>query len=205
MVEAIDGKMSFPLPTLIECNIIPNNREEIPTPEVAQHHHHLRSIASDIPPLDANADILLPIGRNLLRAHKVRKHRNGSPKKLDLVWVIIGDVCLGSVHKPTDASALKTHVLDNGHTSLLNPCDRCINVRENFDLRSYTKATIHFLGKTVFRRTSTDHQLAPSVKDVMFMKEMEGIFKDKANSWVASLPFRSPRLLPDKRVYTENA
>ncbi|KAL4000683.1 acetylcholinesterase [Sarotherodon galilaeus] len=28
MVESLDGKISFPLPTLIECNAIPNNREE---------------------------------------------------------------------------------------------------------------------------------------------------------------------------------
>lgn len=26
-IESVDGKMSFPLPTLIECNAIPNNRE----------------------------------------------------------------------------------------------------------------------------------------------------------------------------------
>lgn len=31
-VESADGKLNFPLPVLIECNAIPNNREEIPTP-----------------------------------------------------------------------------------------------------------------------------------------------------------------------------
>lgn len=46
VVMSFDGKVSFPLPTLIECNAIPNNREEIPTAEVALHHPHLRAIAN---------------------------------------------------------------------------------------------------------------------------------------------------------------
>ncbi|XP_036003031.1 uncharacterized protein LOC118566091 isoform X1 [Fundulus heteroclitus] len=40
-VESLDGTVRVPLPSLIECNDIPNNREEIPTPEVALHHDHL--------------------------------------------------------------------------------------------------------------------------------------------------------------------
>lgn len=74
VVQSIDGKMSFPRPTLIECNAIPNNKKEIPTAEAASHHPHLKAIAAEIPPLDQEADILLLIGRNLLRVHKVRKH-----------------------------------------------------------------------------------------------------------------------------------
>lgn len=92
--ESAGGEMSFPLPVLIKCNAIPNNREEIPTPEAAQHHHHLRSIAAEIPPLDPDADILLLIGWNLLRAHKVRKQLSGRhtdpyAQKLHLVRFII--------------------------------------------------------------------------------------------------------------------
>ncbi|KAF0023340.1 hypothetical protein F2P81_023970 [Scophthalmus maximus] len=82
-VESADGKMNFPLPVLIECNAILNNREEIPTPEAARHHHHhLRLIAAEIPPLDPDVDILLLIGRNLLRAHKKmidNKHADLAP------------------------------------------------------------------------------------------------------------------------------
>lgn len=35
MVESVDGEPHLPLPTLIECNLIPNNKDEIPTPEAA--------------------------------------------------------------------------------------------------------------------------------------------------------------------------
>lgn len=66
----------------------------------------------------------------------------------------------------------------------------------------HSKPTAENLGETVFCRTVTDNQLAPSVEDTIFLKKMEGVFKDKTNSWVAPLPFRSPRrLLPDNRPY----
>ncbi|XP_071986245.1 uncharacterized protein [Engystomops pustulosus] len=96
-IESIDGQTSLPLPTLIECNSIPNSREEIPTPEAALQHAHLRSIAHLIPTLDPQAKLVLLLGRDIIRVHKVRKQINGphnSPyaQKLDLGWVIIGDV-----------------------------------------------------------------------------------------------------------------
>lgn len=125
-------------------------------------------------------------------------------------------LCLGSAHTATGVSALKTHVLDNGRPSFLTPCDNRFSVKENFSLMSHTKATpqqaqspnprtkpaVENLGETVFCRTVTDNQLAPSVEDTIFLKKMEGVFKDESNSWVAPLPFRSPRrLLPDNRPY----
>ncbi|KAJ8346862.1 hypothetical protein SKAU_G00282630 [Synaphobranchus kaupii] len=177
----------------------------------AQHHRHLRSIAAEIPPLDLDTDILLLIGRNLLRAHKVRKQLSGRDndpytQKLDLGWVIIGNVCLSSAHEPPEVSALKTHVLDNGRPSLLTPCDSRINVKENFSLMSYSKATPHqpqasspysrpteeSLGENVFRRTDTDNQLALSVEDIIFLKKMEGVFKMKLTAGSSNYHFAAP-------------
>lgn len=51
-IESFDGQTTLPLPTLIECNQFPTDREEIPTPEVALHHRHLKGIAHLIPELD---------------------------------------------------------------------------------------------------------------------------------------------------------
>lgn len=220
MVESLDGKMSFPLPALIECNAIPNNREEVPTAEAALHHPHLKAIAAQIPPLDPSADILLLIGRNLLRVHKVREQINGRDndpfaQKLDLGWVIIGDVCLGNAHKPSKVNVLKTYVLDNGRPSYLTPCDSHLSVKEDFSLSqtkaissqppsalSHQKPTAENLGDSVFCHTSNDNHLAHSAEDVIFLKKMAGFFKDNTNSWVAPLPFRTPRRkLPDNRSY----
>ena len=52
IVEALDGSTKLKLPTLIECNNVPNNRDEIATPEVVVGHPHLVNIAKDIPPLN---------------------------------------------------------------------------------------------------------------------------------------------------------
>lgn len=41
VIESIDGALAIPLPTLIECNMIPNKREEIPTAAAASGHRHL--------------------------------------------------------------------------------------------------------------------------------------------------------------------
>lgn len=97
MVESADGKVHL-LPILIECNVIPNNREEIPTPE-ASYHPHLKAVAAEIPPPDISAEILLLLGRDIIRAHKSRSQCNGPHNapythRLGLGWVIVGDVCL---------------------------------------------------------------------------------------------------------------
>lgn len=50
IVESFDGSSQLKLPTLIECDGIPNVRHEIPTPEAAYCHPHRQSIADLIPP-----------------------------------------------------------------------------------------------------------------------------------------------------------
>lgn len=70
MIESLDEKICIPLPDLIGCRELPNNRSEIPTPST-DHHPHLRSIADETPPRDPNAEILLLLlGRYILRIHK---------------------------------------------------------------------------------------------------------------------------------------
>lgn len=180
IVESLDGKTSIPLPTLTECNQLPNNREEIPTPEAAYHHSHMRAIANELPALDDNADILLLLGRDILQVHKVREQFNGPydapyAQKLDLGWVIVGDVCLGGAHKKKEVSTLKTCILENGRPSHLTPCESLVRVKENFNLGcpQVTPDWSHMLnpknreaeerfGQTVFQRTENDYQLAPS-------------------------------------------
>ncbi|KAK3523877.1 hypothetical protein QTP70_013679, partial [Hemibagrus guttatus] len=210
VVESLDGKVSMNLPTLIECNSIPDNRMEIPTPEAAAYHPHLQTIASQIPSLDPAADILILIGRDLIRAHKVRKQRNGPhnapyAQLLDLGWVIVGDVCLSGAHIPM-VSTFKTSVLENGRPSFLMPCKNSICSKERFtseDPRLFIKSTkrSHDIGKHFFKQTNEDNMLALSKEDEVFLDIMDNEFtKDDANSWVAPLPFRCPlELLPNNR------
>ena len=43
------------LPTLIECNNIPHDKQDIPTPEMTRRFPHLSDIANEILQLDENA------------------------------------------------------------------------------------------------------------------------------------------------------
>ncbi|XP_059833912.1 uncharacterized protein LOC132398455 isoform X2 [Hypanus sabinus] len=124
-LESLDGKVIICLPPLLECNEILNNRTEIPTPSAVLHQPHLRHIAKHIPELDPTAEILLLLGRDVPQVHKVRQQVNGPhdapfAQRLDLGWVVIGEVCPGNVNKPT-VRTLKTNVLESGRHSIFQP------------------------------------------------------------------------------------
>lgn len=97
--ESLDGKTYIPLPTLIKCDVLPDDKSEIPKPEIARHYKHLKRVVDRIPDLDPSAFILILLGQDIPWAHKVRKQCNGPhnfhyAQHLDMGWVIIGEVCL---------------------------------------------------------------------------------------------------------------
>ena len=63
MVRSPNGAKSE-LPTLVECDNIPQDKREISTPEMARRFPHLQEIANEIPSFDSTADIHLLIGRD---------------------------------------------------------------------------------------------------------------------------------------------
>ena len=65
---------------MIECDHIPDNRDEIPTPQVVLNHFHLHDLAGTIQPLDDSCQILLLIGRDLPVAHHVLDQKVGSDR-----------------------------------------------------------------------------------------------------------------------------
>lgn len=85
----MDGKVGLPLPSLLQCDEIPDHRSEIPTPDAALGHPQIRSVVHLVPELDPNAQIMLLLGWDFIRVHKVRKQLNGPydapyAQKLDL-------------------------------------------------------------------------------------------------------------------------
>ncbi|ETE63496.1 Octapeptide-repeat protein T2, partial [Ophiophagus hannah] len=134
-VELVDGKTCVTLPILIECNQIPDHKSEIPTPDAAIHPH-LNHIVHLIPELDPQAQIVLLLGRDILQVHKARAQINGPhyalySQKLELGWVIIGDTCLGSMHKPTSISSMLTSTWENRHPSIFQPCHNQFSLKES--------------------------------------------------------------------------
>ena len=73
------------LPTLIKCNNIPRDKQEIPTPEMARRFPHLSDITNKIPQLDENAEIHLLIPQDAPELLKVREFRNALPLLLQTV------------------------------------------------------------------------------------------------------------------------
>ncbi|KAM4012761.1 uncharacterized protein ACNLHF_004514 isoform 1-T3 [Anomaloglossus baeobatrachus] len=211
IASPINGKTEIPLPTLVECDQIPSHRNGIPTPEAAFHQPHLRHLASVIPPLDNNAEILLLLGRDNLRVHKVRQQCNGPDyapyaQRLDLGWVVIGNVCVDR----SEIDSFKTYVHGDGRTTCLKPCPHHYGVKEKSpdtiqlpDIAS--SLHIDNLGRSVFHTTKDDDKVALSVEDREFIGIMDCEFsKDKTNHWVSPLPFRSTRVrLPNNRAQAQ--
>ena len=218
VLESLDKRVKYELPTVTECDEIPNNREEIPTPEIARAHPHLRQIADKIPRLDKQAEILLLVGRDIPPLHKVHQSINGprnAPwgQQLDLGWVVLGNTCLDGAHKPDEISAFKTQVLHNGRPSAFLPCPNRFHLKHDTSPTSWEgqEATPLIdspfedgLGRTVFVRTHDDNKPGTSAEDRRFMTIMEnGMVKDRNGSWEAPLPLRCDlKDLPSSR---ENA
>lgn len=217
-IQSMDEKTDLRLPPLIECDSVPDDRTEIPSPEIAQHHHHLLPIANQIQPVDHHAPILLLLGRDILRVHKVREQINGPnnapyAQRLDLGWVIVGEVCLGKAHSTSEVNVYKTHTLDSGRTTYFEPCPNVFTIKENYSVTSqqnnqsvkYKDTDIAHdtdkLGHSLFERTESDDKVALSVDDKTFLTIMDSsVTQNDENSWVAPLPFRSPRRrLPSNR------
>lgn len=102
-------------------------------------------------------------------------------QRLDLGWVIVGEVCLGGAHKPTDVSTFKTNVLLNGKLSLFNPCRNYMKIR-HFQQEDCTDSLCSLdvptqetesLDDCVFAKTSNDDKSAPSIEDAEFLQIME--------------------------------
>ena len=161
IIESLDSSTTFHLPTVLECDDIPQNRDEIPSPDIMRQHSHLRDLSGFIPPIDDSCQIELLIGRDLINAHIVLEHRIGVPyaQKLPLGWVLIGDTCLGKAQlpiMPITVDVRKTSVLPNGRPSLLDPCENMFTVKDD----------------KLFQRTLHDEKPGLSVEDRKFLAIM---------------------------------
>lgn len=199
VVRSLDGSCTYKLPTLIECSDIPNDKNEICTPDNARCHDHLKHVADYLPELDTQADVLLLLGRDVIEAHQVSKQVLGPPgapfaQCLGLGWVVIGELCLDTMHSQSVVNVNKTNYLPNGRPSLFKPCTSKRSVIDHVDQ--------HYHYDQVFVRSPDDNKPSLSMDDNAFLQVMDsGLQKDDKGLWVAPLPFRSPRQqLPNNRA-----
>ena len=131
------------------------------------------------------------IGRDVIQAHHVLDQRLGGANlpyahRLPLGWVVVGESCVGATHRRETVTVNKTHILMNGRTTFMEPCDNTFTIRE----------------RSIFEKTPYDERLGPSVEDRLFINLMERqVTKDSDNRWIAPLPFRENRQpLPNNRT-----
>lgn len=207
VIESLESSNQLDIHTVIECNSLPENRTEIPTPVVALRYSHLHDIAHLIPVIEDDTPILMLIGRDVIRAHHVLDHRVGPAdtpygQKLALGWTLIGESCLGKVHTSDDMSVHKTSVLVDGRGTMLEPCNSHHKVREKSpyslevfsDLR-YGQNSLKELDQNVFLRNKDDDKPGLSVDDRLFLDKVSRNFrKDESDGkWTCPLPFRDDR------------
>ncbi|XP_062585397.1 uncharacterized protein LOC134247072 [Saccostrea cucullata] len=206
MVRSVDGSVIYELPSLIECDDLPNELSEVPTPDVAKSFDHLRDISSLIPEFDPNSKIQLLIGRDLPEAHHIKQQivgPKGTPYALELGlgWVIIGEVCLGKIHPRDSVCVNKVSILGNGSATCNEPCQSYLHIKDHISTSTSALSDRDFRGDNVFTKTLRDDEVGLSVEDRVFLKLMDTSFeKDEEGFWTAPLPFRQlPDYLPNNK------
>ena len=205
-VRSLMGTTSA-LPALVECDSIPQDKREIPTPEMARRFTHLQQIASEIPPLDETADIHLLIGRDAPELLKVREFKNGPrgapwAQRLSLGWTITGQMCLDLVDGPAHVVARRTSLnetsANDSHSPQgyeLAPCPNRIRVTDSLSEPGPDPLD------DVFRTTREDNEPSLSCEDRKFLEIMEKrAHTDERGNWEMPLPFRREKpSLPNNR------
>lgn len=193
VVEALDRTCTLILSSLIECNI-PGERSDIPTPEIARHFKHLSHLADCIPALEPDVEVGLLIGRDNVEAHHVEQQIIG-PKntpfaqKLPLGWAITGEVCLGQRHQPDTIGVLKTYIAKGPRLTILNPCDKQMEVKEETIHR-----TLDGITNNVFITSTDDDNFGLSQDDCDFLEIMDSkMTKGVEGRCKAPLPFKKER------------
>ena len=207
------------LPTLVECDSIPQDKREIPTPEMARRFPHLRGIADEIPPFDSDANIHLLIGRDAPELLKVRGFRNGPrgapwAQRLTLGWTITGQMCLDLAGGPVHALVRRTNLrLVKEIASLelrpsqsdmesleLVPCPNRFRIKESLTEQEER------LMENIFLTSQEDNVTSLSCDDRKFLDTMEiGIHKNETGHWEMPLPFRQTEVrMPNNRIQAVN-
>ena len=200
------------------------NSSETPTPEVTRLHSHMCPITELFPKPDSEMTILLLIGRDSPQLIKVRESRNGphnapSAQRMELGWVIIGDVGLDGTHSPEQVEAYRTHILDNGRSSVCSPCPKCVNVKDIIlshrhapSGQLFRKSCGHIayddgVGSDVYQQTRNDAIMADVKlhRRQPFSCDQGGrIDQELQGNWVDPLPFSDNVKLPNNRPLVIN-
>lgn len=113
---------------------------------------------------------MLLLGHDILRIHKVQNDINGPHNalyahKLNLGRVIVGDICLGKLHKPPTVNMFHNYISDGGPPTLFEPCKSARHCLPNN--RVLSKRVLSLLRRSLNKRREMKRH---------FLSLMEGLF-----------------------------
>ena len=201
VVRGYNSTENLLIPTAYSRDIMPVNREHIPTPEMARQWTHLHRIAPELIPLNS-CEVGLLIGYNNARALAPREVITGTKDepyaiRTDLGWSVVGVVdhnsvatedVYGNSHKVVsfDATSDKVNIVLKTQSvrEVINPSD----------LRSLMEGDLG--GK------ESDAGVKNSQEDKRFLEILEkGIHKDNEGHYEMPLPLKNPDVsLPDNKI-----
>lgn len=210
MVRGHNSTLRIPLPNTFSRNIIPANRDHIPTPHIARIWPHLSNIADKLMPI-TDCEIGLLIGYNCSQAlmpREVIPPDGDGPygQRTDLGWGIVGIVDpLSSVNEEDTIGVSHRTLVCEVPTNVVPSCDHTSLDSVAFAIRTSIKVVnpvdiskmleLDFSENTVFEDTL-------SQEDKRFLKLVsEGITLDNGH-YSMPLPFKGdpPRLPKNKFI-----
>ena len=205
-VLAYSGDSTIALPPTYTRDIMPTNREHIPTPSMAQRWPHLHSVTNKLIPLN-ECEVGLLIGYDCAIAlvpREVIPPVDGGPyaQRMDLGCGIIG--VTDTTHDETggtDAIGVSHRIMVHRVPSSVSTCE---NQEMILSCKTMTKVVINptqiaNMMELDIKDENTE-LTALSCEDQMFITKLkDGIHKDADGHYVTPLPFRdsSPATLRD--------
>ena len=210
-MESLDGHKER-LPTIIENENIPSDRDEIPSPDLCKNFPHLEQIADMIPSPRNDVEILLLIGRSCPEPLKVRESRNGPratpwAQRTNMGWTVSGRMCTNGVkdreHVLTNRTvvAQTTPPLSDISHDLVNRSPVCQSHATTKDILNVPQGA----RSCIYQESPNDNDMGPSVEDQRFLKIMiENAHTNLQGNLEFPLPFKeTPTYLPNNRCQAE--
>ena len=209
VMKSLEGNIEH-LPTVIENDNIPSDRDEIPSPDLCRKFQHLSQIAGKIPNISEDVDVLLLIGRNCPEPLKVRESRNG-PKgtpwaqRTTMGWTVSGRMCSSSITESEHVSTHRTTLTSAPSPVASESYFIYPTVCENHIKTKDVPSTHRNMCSDVFVETSHDDNKALSVEDQRFIQILSDNVHTNGNGNLEfPLPFKTdPTYLPNNRPQAE--
>ncbi|XP_064647084.1 uncharacterized protein LOC135499944 [Lineus longissimus] len=201
VVRGMNSDLKINLPPSFSRDVMPMNREHIPTPEIANVWPHLTRIASELPPLQ-DCNVALLIGYNCPQAlapREVIALSANAPyaQRTDLGWGIVGTVDPNQIDMTGDNIGVSHRIVTYGDKTSAEHCQE----QRTLVMPNRIKEIITIL-ESDFKDADVKDSCGPqSYEDKKFMGILDaGIVQRADGHYEMPLPFKGNRPeLPESR------